>query len=161
MQTHFIMKYVSNCKSVPLLPRLFFFSKVNLVVNRLIRDIRFNTNTTQYWLDLLENSGIPYGPINNMAAVFSDPQVKKQQLFSSLLSVLNCFLSQLSSGLKHTKRCRQINYSASARNDNQSALLGACVIRPTTSSYKHSILIFIFILMSISMKFLSIVDLKP
>lgn len=34
----------------------------------------FNTNTTQYWLDLLENSGIPYGPINNMAAVFSDPQ---------------------------------------------------------------------------------------
>lgn len=86
MQTHFIMKYVSNCKSVPLLPLSLFFSKVNLVVNRLIRDIRFNTNTTEYWLDLLENSGIPYGPINNMAAVFSDPQVKKQQLFSSLLS---------------------------------------------------------------------------
>lgn len=86
MQTHLIMKYVSNCKSVSLLPLSLFFSKVNLVVNRLIRDIRFNTNTTQYWLDLLENSGIPYGPINNMAAVFSDPQVKKQQLFSSLWS---------------------------------------------------------------------------
>lgn len=85
MQTHLIMKYVSKCKSVSLLPLSLFFSKVNLV-NRLIRDIRFNTNTTQYWLDLLENSGIPYGPINNMAAVFSDPQVKKQQLFSSLLS---------------------------------------------------------------------------
>lgn len=35
---------------------------------------KFSTNTTQYWLDLLENSGIPYGPINNMAAVFTDPQ---------------------------------------------------------------------------------------
>ncbi len=32
--------------------------------------------TVQYWVDALEPSGIPVGPINNLAQVFNHPQVK-------------------------------------------------------------------------------------
>jgi crotonobetainyl-CoA:carnitine CoA-transferase CaiB-like acyl-CoA transferase len=32
--------------------------------------------TVQYWVDALEPSGIPVGPINNLAQVFDHPQVK-------------------------------------------------------------------------------------
>lgn len=31
--------------------------------------------TTKDWLQLLEDSGIPYGPINDVEQVFEDPQV--------------------------------------------------------------------------------------
>ncbi|KAK7110755.1 succinate--hydroxymethylglutarate CoA-transferase-like [Littorina saxatilis] len=44
----------------------------------------FGEKTTGEWLTLLEGSGIPYGPINNMQAVFSDPQVKHQQLIQEI-----------------------------------------------------------------------------
>ncbi|XP_027567814.1 succinate--hydroxymethylglutarate CoA-transferase isoform X2 [Pipra filicauda] len=36
---------------------------------------RFSEKTTIEWLQLFEGSGVPYGPINNMQQVFSDPQV--------------------------------------------------------------------------------------
>lgn len=36
---------------------------------------KFEIHSTNYWLHLFEGSGIPYGPINNMKQVFSDPQV--------------------------------------------------------------------------------------
>ncbi|XP_060552184.1 succinate--hydroxymethylglutarate CoA-transferase-like, partial [Ruditapes philippinarum] len=36
---------------------------------------RFKLKTTSDWLCVLRDSGIPYGPINNMQQVFSDPQV--------------------------------------------------------------------------------------
>uniref|UniRef100_H2ZMF8 Succinyl-CoA:glutarate-CoA transferase n=1 Tax=Ciona savignyi TaxID=51511 RepID=H2ZMF8_CIOSA len=35
----------------------------------------FRQKTIKEWLDALENCGFPYGPTNNMAEVFSDPQV--------------------------------------------------------------------------------------
>ncbi|NWY03707.1 SUCHY transferase, partial [Nothoprocta ornata] len=35
----------------------------------------FSEKTTIEWLQLFEGSGVPYGPINNMQQVFSDPQV--------------------------------------------------------------------------------------
>ncbi|GBM42896.1 Succinate--hydroxymethylglutarate CoA-transferase [Araneus ventricosus] len=35
----------------------------------------FSKKTTQQWLNMLEGSGIPYGPVNNMEQVFNDPQV--------------------------------------------------------------------------------------
>ena len=34
----------------------------------------FITKTTTNWLSVFDNSGIPYGPLNNMENVFSDPQ---------------------------------------------------------------------------------------
>ncbi|XP_023775292.1 succinate--hydroxymethylglutarate CoA-transferase isoform X1 [Cyanistes caeruleus] len=36
---------------------------------------RFSEKATTEWLQLFEGSGVPYGPINNMQQVFSDPQV--------------------------------------------------------------------------------------
>ena len=38
---------------------------------------RFRQKSTSEWLELLESSNIPYGPINNMEQVFDDPQVKE------------------------------------------------------------------------------------
>ncbi|XP_059840501.1 succinate--hydroxymethylglutarate CoA-transferase isoform X4 [Hypanus sabinus] len=35
---------------------------------------RFSEKTTQEWLQLLEGSGIPYGPINSIQQAFSEPQ---------------------------------------------------------------------------------------
>ncbi|XP_077979326.1 succinyl-CoA:glutarate CoA-transferase-like isoform X2 [Glandiceps talaboti] len=36
---------------------------------------RFSEKTLSEWLDIFEGCGIPYGPINNMQQVFSNPQV--------------------------------------------------------------------------------------
>ncbi|KAK7508475.1 hypothetical protein BaRGS_00000041 [Batillaria attramentaria] len=44
----------------------------------------FSQQTTTEWLKQLEGSGIPYGPINNMAAVFSDAQVNHLQLIQEV-----------------------------------------------------------------------------
>ncbi|XP_051466081.1 succinate--hydroxymethylglutarate CoA-transferase isoform X3 [Apus apus] len=40
-----------------------------------ILSTRFSEKATTEWLQLFEGSGVPYGPINNMQQVFSDPQV--------------------------------------------------------------------------------------
>ncbi|KAM9231614.1 succinyl-CoA:glutarate CoA-transferase [Leptosomus discolor] len=40
-----------------------------------ILSTRFSEKATMEWLQLFEGSGVPYGPINNMQQVFSDPQV--------------------------------------------------------------------------------------
>lgn len=36
---------------------------------------KFQQKSTADWLKAFEGSGIPYGPINNIQQVFSDPQV--------------------------------------------------------------------------------------
>ncbi|XP_062517525.1 succinate--hydroxymethylglutarate CoA-transferase-like isoform X2 [Corticium candelabrum] len=41
---------------------------------------RFLELTTGEWLDRLDGCGIPYGPINTMEQVFTDPQVRHSQL---------------------------------------------------------------------------------
>ncbi|XP_064026029.1 succinate--hydroxymethylglutarate CoA-transferase isoform X8 [Pogoniulus pusillus] len=40
-----------------------------------ILSTRFSEKATREWLQLFEGSGVPYGPINNMQQVFSEPQV--------------------------------------------------------------------------------------
>jgi crotonobetainyl-CoA:carnitine CoA-transferase CaiB-like acyl-CoA transferase len=44
-------------------------------MTRLIQEI-FGKKTTAEWLELLESAGVPNGPINNLAQVFEEPQVK-------------------------------------------------------------------------------------
>jgi crotonobetainyl-CoA:carnitine CoA-transferase CaiB-like acyl-CoA transferase len=46
-----------------------------LEITRLIQEI-FSRKTTAEWLTLLESAGVPNGPINNLAQVFEEPQVK-------------------------------------------------------------------------------------
>ncbi len=38
------------------------------------------TRGTREWISLLESAGVPCGPINDIAAVFADPQVRARQL---------------------------------------------------------------------------------
>jgi crotonobetainyl-CoA:carnitine CoA-transferase CaiB-like acyl-CoA transferase len=44
-------------------------------ITRLIQEI-FGRKTTAEWLKLLQSAGVPNGPINNLAQVFEEPQVK-------------------------------------------------------------------------------------
>ena len=44
-------------------------------ITRLIQEI-FEKRTTAEWLKLLEEAGVPNGPINNVAQVFAEPQVR-------------------------------------------------------------------------------------
>jgi crotonobetainyl-CoA:carnitine CoA-transferase CaiB-like acyl-CoA transferase len=44
-------------------------------LTRLLQEI-FARRTTQEWLELLEAAGVPNGPINNVAQVFEEPQVR-------------------------------------------------------------------------------------
>lgn len=39
-------------------------------------DTIFRTNTVAFWLDRLDRFGIPSGPINDIAQVFADPQIR-------------------------------------------------------------------------------------
>ncbi|MCX7960828.1 MAG: CoA transferase [Burkholderiales bacterium] len=44
-------------------------------LTRLLEDV-FRRRTTREWTELLEAAGVPNGPINNLAQVFEEPQVK-------------------------------------------------------------------------------------
>jgi crotonobetainyl-CoA:carnitine CoA-transferase CaiB-like acyl-CoA transferase len=44
-------------------------------LTRLLQEI-FLTRSTSQWVDLLETAGVPNGPINNIAQVYAEPQVK-------------------------------------------------------------------------------------
>jgi crotonobetainyl-CoA:carnitine CoA-transferase CaiB-like acyl-CoA transferase len=49
-------------------------SYINAELNR-----EFGRNTTQHWVDQLNQAGVPCGPIYDMAQVFADPQVQHLQ----------------------------------------------------------------------------------
>ncbi|MGH2541964.1 MAG: CaiB/BaiF CoA transferase family protein, partial [Ardenticatenaceae bacterium] len=44
----------------------------------------FITNTTAYWVELLENAGVPCGPIYNIAQTYADPQVRARNMIVEL-----------------------------------------------------------------------------
>ena len=48
-------------------------------LTRLIQEI-FGRKTTAEWLELLESAGVPNGPINNIAQVFEEPQVRAREV---------------------------------------------------------------------------------
>uniref|UniRef100_A0A669Q5Y6 Succinyl-CoA:glutarate-CoA transferase n=1 Tax=Phasianus colchicus TaxID=9054 RepID=A0A669Q5Y6_PHACC len=59
-----------------------------------ILSTRFSEKTTVEWLQLFEGSGVPYGPINNMQQVFSEPQEASEQVRRSC-----CLTEVLHNGL--------------------------------------------------------------
>jgi crotonobetainyl-CoA:carnitine CoA-transferase CaiB-like acyl-CoA transferase len=52
------------------------------IVNRLSE--RFCRHDTHYWLKLLQESGVPAGPINSIADIFTEPYAAERQLQRSL-----------------------------------------------------------------------------
>jgi len=55
----------------------------NAILTPLLREA-FMTNDRAYWVDQLEAAGVPCGPINNVAEVFAEPQVKARGMQISL-----------------------------------------------------------------------------
>src|SRR5262249_53241948 len=54
-------------------------SKDRARVNAAVSEVT-KTKPSVHWIDLLENVGIPCGPINDIAGVFADPQVQHLQM---------------------------------------------------------------------------------
>lgn len=70
--------------------------------SELIARIRQTTvfKTTAQWLELLEEAGVPCGPINNLAQVFNDPQVKARGLQFELPNALGGMTPQVANPLR-------------------------------------------------------------
>ncbi|MGI4841270.1 MAG: CaiB/BaiF CoA transferase family protein [Janthinobacterium lividum] len=56
--------------------------------------------TTAQWVEVLEQAGVPCGPINDLAQVFADPQVLARELAISLPHVLAGCVPQVASPLR-------------------------------------------------------------
>ena len=52
-------------------------------LTRLLQDV-FSKRTTKEWVEALEAAGVPNGPINNIAQVFEEPQVKARNIRQEL-----------------------------------------------------------------------------
>ena len=52
-------------------------------LTRLLQEV-FSKRTTKEWVDVLEAAGVPNGPINNVAQVFEEPQVKARAIRQEL-----------------------------------------------------------------------------
>ncbi|EEQ89495.1 CoA-transferase [Blastomyces dermatitidis ER-3] len=52
-------------------------------LNNILYDL-FKTKTTDEWLDVYENSGIPYGPINSLERVFTHTQTHAREMVKSI-----------------------------------------------------------------------------
>ena len=59
--------------------------------------------TTAEWLSQLEQVGVPCGPINDLAQVFSDPQVKARGLAIELPHALAGTVPQVASPIRLSK----------------------------------------------------------
>jgi crotonobetainyl-CoA:carnitine CoA-transferase CaiB-like acyl-CoA transferase len=93
---------VAGCEGWADDPR--FVTNAARVVNRavLVPLIRQATvfKTTAQWVALLEEAGVPCGPINNLEEVFEDPQVKARALEVVLSHPLAGVLKQVASPLR-------------------------------------------------------------
>lgn len=52
-------------------------------LNGIVYDL-FKAKTTDEWLSVFENSGMPYGPINSLEKVFSHTQAQARQMVQSI-----------------------------------------------------------------------------
>ncbi|SDU34124.1 Crotonobetainyl-CoA:carnitine CoA-transferase CaiB [Pseudomonas pohangensis] len=93
---------VAGCAELGSDPR--FASNKARVANRevLIPLLRQVTvfKSTALWIELLEQAGVPCGPINNLQQVFEDPQVKARGLRLDLPHALGCLAPQVASPIR-------------------------------------------------------------
>ena len=93
---------VAGCAELGSDPR--FASNKARVANRevlipLLRQVTVFKSTAQ-WIELLEQAGVPCGPINNLQQVFEDPQVKARGLRLDLPHALGCLAPQVASPIR-------------------------------------------------------------
>jgi crotonobetainyl-CoA:carnitine CoA-transferase CaiB-like acyl-CoA transferase len=93
---------VAGCAELGSDPR--FASNKARVANRevLVPLLRQTTvfKSTAQWIVLLEQAGVPCGPINNLQQVFEDPQVKARGLRLDLPHALGCLAPQVASPIR-------------------------------------------------------------
>ncbi|MBF7729012.1 CaiB/BaiF CoA transferase family protein [Pseudomonas sp. N040] len=93
---------VAGCSELADDPR--FASNKARVANRevLVPMLRQTTvfKTTAEWISLLEQAGVPCGPINNLAQVFEDAQVKARGLRLDMPHALGCLAPQVASPIR-------------------------------------------------------------
>jgi crotonobetainyl-CoA:carnitine CoA-transferase CaiB-like acyl-CoA transferase len=93
---------VAGCAELGSDPR--FASNKARVANRevLVPLLRQTTvfKSTARWIELLEQAGVPCGPINNLQQVFEDPQVKARGLRLDLPHALGCLAPQVASPIR-------------------------------------------------------------
>jgi crotonobetainyl-CoA:carnitine CoA-transferase CaiB-like acyl-CoA transferase len=63
----------------------------------------FETQTSAYWLETLQNAGVPCGPINDMAQVYADPQVLARDMLVELEHPTLGTIKNVGSPLKFTE----------------------------------------------------------
>lgn len=93
---------VAGCVELGSDPR--FASNKGRVANRevlvpLLRQVTVFKSTAQ-WIELLEQAGVPCGPINNLQQVFEDPQVKARGLRLDMPHALGCLAPQVASPIR-------------------------------------------------------------
>lgn len=72
----------------------------------------FRTRTSRYWIETLENAGVPCGPINNIADVFADPQVQARGMRLELHHPILGAVPSVASPIKYSET--QISYDRAA-----------------------------------------------
>lgn len=72
----------------------------------------FRTRTSRYWIETLENAGVPCGPINNIADVFADPQVQARGMRLQLHHPILGAVPSVASPIKYSET--QISYDRAA-----------------------------------------------
>ena len=63
----------------------------------------FEARDRNSWIDLFKNSGFPYGSLNNMDEVFSDPQVEHKDLLSTTQSGMKFVDNPISTNIVASK----------------------------------------------------------
>ena len=72
----------------------------------------FRTRTSRYWIETLENAGVPCGPINTIADVFADPQVQARGMRLELHHPILGAVPAVASPIKYSET--QISYDRAA-----------------------------------------------
>lgn len=72
----------------------------------------FRTRTSRYWIETLENAGVPCGPINTIADVFADPQVQARGMRLELHHPILGAVPSVASPIKYSET--QISYDRAA-----------------------------------------------
>ena len=104
-----------------------FVNNAARVANReqlvsIIRDIMTSRTRTQ-WLEALERVGVPAGPINDLAQVFDDPQVRHRGLHMELPHPLAGTVPQVANPIRYSDADLDYSHAAPTLGQHTEAIL--------------------------------------
>jgi crotonobetainyl-CoA:carnitine CoA-transferase CaiB-like acyl-CoA transferase len=63
-------------------------------------EVKFASNTKAHWLDTLGRADIPSGPVNELAEVFADPQVRQRRMVVSVAHPISASLPLIANPIR-------------------------------------------------------------